>query len=77
MFAARRTYFDKFLDAYYYATEGSESPSNYYFWDTQFKATTKITQNNHLTFSQFSGKDDLKINVGGEDFPGIGFNWDW
>ena len=77
MLSARRTYFDQFLDAYYYATDGNKSPSNYYFWDTQFKATTKITQNNHLTFSQFSGKDDLKINVGGEDFPEIGFNWDW
>ena len=77
MFSGRRTYFDKFLDTYYYAIEGNKSPNNYYFWDMQFKATTKITQNNHLTFSQFSGKDDLKINVGGENFPGIGFNWDW
>ena len=76
MFSARRTYFDKFVDMYYQYQDDT-SPANYYFWDTHFKAKTSITPNNQLIYSQFSGKDDLFVSLGGEDFPGIEFNWDW
>ena len=76
MFSARRTYFDKFVDAYY-DSQNEIPPANYYFWDTHFKLNMPITQNNQLIYSQFSGKDDLFVSLGGQDFPGIEFNWDW
>ena len=76
MFSARRTYFDKFVDAYY-DSQNETPPANYYFWDTHFKLNMPITQNNQLIYSQFSGKDDLFVSLGGRDFPGIEFNWDW
>ena len=76
MFSGRRTYFDKFVDAYY-DSQNQIPPANYYFWDTHFKIKMPISQNNQLMYSQFSGKDDLFVSLGGEDFPGIEFNWDW
>jgi len=76
MFSARRTYFDKFVDLYYDLKDDT-SPFNYYFWDTHFKANTSINNTNRLIYSQFSGKDNLYINIGGDDFPGIDFDWDW
>ena len=76
MFSGRRTYFDRFVDAYYVATDGN-SPANYYFWDSHFKIKTSINNNNQLMYSRFSSMDDLFISLGGNDFPGIEFNWDW
>ena len=76
MFSGRRTYFDKFVDLYY-SNKNETSPFNYYFWDTHFKAKTSLNNNNILTYSQFSGRDDLLMSFGGDDFPGIDFGWDW
>ena len=76
MLSGRRTYFDKFVDAYY-DSQDETPPANYYFWDTHFKVKIPLSQNNQLMYSQFSGKDDLFVSFGGGDFPGIEFNWDW
>ena len=76
MLSARRTYFDKFVSLYYdYKDE--TPPANYYFWDTHFKIKTSMGTNNQFMYSQFAGKDDLFVSLGGADFPGIDFNWDW
>ena len=72
----RRTYFDKFVDLYY-SSKGESPPINYYFWDSHFKGSIPIDSNNKLIFSQFTGKDDLFLSFGGEDFPGIDFDWVW
>ena len=77
MFSARRTYFDKFVDAYYKYYKDETTPSNYYFWDTHFKAKTSLNNSNQFIYSQFSGKDDLFLSLGGNGFPSINFNWDW
>ena len=76
MLSGRRTYFDKFVDAYY-DSQDETPPANYYFWDTHFKVKMPLSQNNQLMYSQFSGKDDLFVSLGGGDFPGVEFNWDW
>ncbi len=79
MFSGRRTYFDKFVDLYYQLNDElpDTPPSNYYFWDSHFKAKTSIGNNNQLIYSRFSGRDDFFASFGGVDFPGIEFNWDW
>jgi len=79
MFSGRRTYFDKFVNLYYRFNPDvpSTPPGNYYFWDSHFKVKTSIGNNNQLIYSQFSGRDDFFASLGGEDFPGIEFNWDW
>jgi len=79
MLSGRRTYFDKFVDWWYkYDPDLPDTPpTNYYFWDTHFKVNMPISQNNQLIYSQFAGKDDLRLSFGGEGFPGIDFNWDW
>ncbi len=74
--SARRTYFDKFVSLYYNLTNETE-PFKYYFWDIHFKGLINLNQNNQLTYSQFSGKDDLYLDLGGDDFPAINFGWDW
>jgi hypothetical protein len=76
MFSGRRTYFDKFVDLYY-SNKDETSPFNYYFWDTHFKAKTSFNNNNIFSYSQFSGKDNLFMSLGGDDFPGIDFGWYW
>lgn len=76
MFSGRRTYFDKFVDLYY-SSKDETSPFIYYFWDTHFKAKTAINPNNILTYSQFSGRDDLAMSLGGGGFSEIEFNWNW
>ena len=76
MLSGRRTYFDKFVDAYY-DSQDETPPANYYFWDAHFKVKMPLSQNNQLMYSQFSGKDDLFVSLGGGDFPGVEFNWDW
>jgi len=76
MLSGRRTYFDKFVNAYY-DSQDETPPANYYFWDTHFKVKIPLSQNNQLMYSQFSGKDDIFVSFGGGDFPGIEFNWDW
>lgn len=76
IFSARRTYFDKFISIYYNSIDEQE-PFKYYFWDIHFKGLINLNQNNQLSYSQFSGKDDLYLNLGGDDFPGINFGWDW
>ena len=73
MLSGRRTYFDKFVDAYY-DSQDETPPANYYFWDTHFKVKMPLSQNNQLMYSQFSGKDDLFVSLGGGDFPGVEFN---
>ena len=72
----RRTYFDKFVDLYY-SSKDESPPVNYFFWDSHFKGSIPINSNNKLIFSQFNGKDDLMILFGGDDFPGIDFDWVW
>ena len=74
--SARRTYFDKFVSMYYNLTNEAE-PFKYYFWDIHFKGLMNLNPNNQLTYSQFSGRDDLYLDLGGEDFPAINFGWDW
>ena len=74
--SGRRTYFDQFVNIYY-NMQGDEAPFIYYFWDAHLKAKSSITKNHQLTYSQFSGRDDLFISLGGDDFPGIDFSWDW
>jgi hypothetical protein len=76
MLSGRRTYFDQFVKLYYTLQDG-ESPFDYYFGDIHFKAKTSLNANNQLIYSQFSGSDDLYMSIGGDDFPGIRFNWDW
>ncbi len=76
MFSARRTYFDKFVDMYYdYNNE--EPPGNYYFWDTHLKLKFAPNNTNQFFYSQFSGRDNLFVEIGGDGFPGIDFAWDW
>ena len=76
MFSARRTYFDKFVDMYYdYNNE--DPPGNYYFWDTHLKLKFAPNNTNQFFYSQFSGKDNLFLEIGGAGFPGIDFGWDW
>ncbi len=76
MISGRRTYFDQFVSLYYTLKDESE-PFNYYFWDTHIKFKTSPNKNNQIIYSQFSGKDDLFLSIGGGDFPGIDFSWDW
>ena len=76
MFSARRTYFDKFVDMYY-NSKNENSPGNYYFWDTHLKLKFAPNSTNQFFYSQFSGKDDLFLGIGGNGFPGIDFAWDW
>ena len=76
MFSARRTYFDKFVDMYYNSID-ENSPGNYYFWDTHLKLKFAPNNTNQFFYSQFSGKDNLFIGLGGGGFPGIDFAWDW
>lgn len=76
MFSARRTYFDKFVDMYYNSKD-ENSPGNYYFWDTHLKLKFAPNTTNQFFYSQFSGRDNLFIGIGGNGFPGIDFAWDW
>ena len=76
MISGRRTYFDQFTKLYY-KYKNEPEPASYYFWDTHIKLKTALNQNNQLIYSQFSGKDDLFMSIGGEDFPEIDFAWDW
>ena len=76
MISGRRTYFDQFVSLYYKIIDEQE-PFNYYFWDTHIKLKTSPNQFNQIIYSQFSGKDDLYLSIGGGDFPGIEFSWDW
>ena len=76
MFSARRTYFDKFVDMYYNSKD-ENSPGNYYFWDTHLKLKFAPNNTNQFFYSQFSGRDNLFIGLGGGGFPGIDFAWDW
>ena len=76
MISGRRTYFDQFTKLYYKYRDEPE-PARYYFWDTHIKLKTALSQNNQLFYSQFSGNDNLGINLGGNGFPAIGFDWDW
>ena len=76
MLSGRRTYFDQFVNMYYKFRD-EESPFNYYFWDTHIKFKTSPNKNNQFIYSQFSGKDDLFLSLGGGDFPGIDFSWNW
>jgi len=76
MISGRRTYFDQFVNLYY-KFKNEESPFNYYFWDTHIKLKSSPNKYNQLIYSQFSGKDDLYLSLGGGDFPGINFSWDW
>ena len=76
MFSARRTYFDKFVDMYYNSKD-ENSPGNYYFWDTHLKLKFAPNNTNQFFYSQFSGRDNLFIGIGGNGFPGIDFAWDW
>ena len=64
MFSARRTYFDKFVDMYYNYKD-KNSPGNYYFWDTHLKLKFAPNNTNQFFYSQFSGKDDLFLGIGG------------
>ena len=76
IFSGRRTYFDQLLNLYY-KLQDTSPPVNYYFWDLHFKASTSINNYNKLIISTFSGYDDLFLKVGGGDFPGVIFYWDW
>lgn len=76
MFSARRTYFDKFVDMYY-DSNNDTPPGNYYFWDTHLKLKFSPNNTNQFFYSQFSGRDNLFANIGGDGFPGIDFGWDW
>ena len=76
MFSARRTYFDKFVDMYYNSKD-ENSPGNYYFWDTHLKLKFAPNNTNQFFYSQFSGRDNLFLGIGGDGFPGIDFAWDW
>ena len=49
----------------------------YYFWDTHLKLKFAPNNTNQFFYSQFSGRDDLFANIGGDGFPGIDFSWDW
>ena len=77
MISGRRTYFDQFVNLYYKYNLDKEPPFNYYFWDTHIKFKTSPNKYNQFVYSQFSGKDDLFLSIGGGDFPGIDFSWDW
>ena len=76
MISGRRTYFDYFTGLYYKIKDEPE-PFKYYFWDTHIKLKTSLSPNNQLTYSQFSGNDNLFISLGGAGFPEIAFTWDW
>ncbi|MBC8479288.1 MAG: TonB-dependent receptor [FCB group bacterium] len=75
-FSGRRTYFDQLARAYYSITN-KERTWDYFFWDVNFKIHTDLNSKHRLTYVQYSGLDDLYINVGGEDFPEIKLAWDW
>ena len=74
MISGRRTYFDKFVELYYNSID-DDAPANYYFWDTHIKLKTAITPTNQITYSQFSGKDNLALGL--EGLANIDFDWDW
>ena len=74
MMSGRRTYFDKFVELYYDSI-GEEEPANYYFWDTHVKLKTAINSTNQISYSQFSGKDNLMLGL--EGLANIDFDWDW
>lgn len=76
MISGRRTYFDQFISLYYWFKDDTP-PFNYYFWDTHIKLKTSPNKYNQFQYSQFSGKDDFYMSIGGSDFPGIDFSWDW
>ncbi|MFQ6610564.1 MAG: TonB-dependent receptor plug domain-containing protein, partial [Fidelibacterota bacterium] len=75
-FSGRRTYFDQLASLYYKITDTDQN-WNYYFWDTNFKIHSDLTPKHRITYTQYSGLDDLFINVGGGDLPEINFLWDW
>ena len=74
MISGRRTYFDKFVELYYDSI-GEEEPAKYYFWDTHVKLKTAINSTNQISYSQFSGKDNLMLGL--EGLANIDFDWDW
>ena len=74
--SGRRTYFDQFVNLYYNSIN-EEPPFNYYFWDTHIKFKTSPNKYNQFIYSQFSGKDNLFLSIGGGDFPGVNFSWNW
>jgi hypothetical protein len=76
MFSARRTYFDKFVDMYYNSIN-EPPPGNYYFWDTHLKLKFAPNNTNQFFYSQFSGEDNLFLEIGGGGFPGVDFGWNW
>ncbi|NQU67737.1 MAG: TonB-dependent receptor [Candidatus Marinimicrobia bacterium] len=75
-FSGRRTYFDQLASMYYRITNTDQN-WNYYFWDTNFKIHSELTSKHRITYTQYSGLDDLSINIGGDDLPMINFLWDW
>ncbi len=75
-FSGRRTYFDQLAKGYYHYRNETQ-PWNYYFWDLNFKMHMDLNSSNRLTYSGYSGRDDLYLNIGGEDFPEINFTWVW
>ena len=76
IFTGRRTYFDTFVSAYN-EIQGNENPFIYYFWDTHFKIQTTPFKYNKFIYSQFNGSDDLAVNIDGEGFPSVVFDWNW
>ena len=76
IFSGRRTYFDQFVNAYY-NSQNESSPFDYYFWDTHFKIQTSPFKYHKFIYSQFNGSDNLFINITGDNFPTINFDWDW
>ena len=36
-----------------------------------------MNNTNQFFYSQFSGRDNLFVEIGGDGFPGIDFGWDW
>ena len=76
LLSARRTYFDKLAQIYYWA---KDEPQNwqYYFADLQLKITQKINTKNHFTFSSFGGNDLLAFTLSPNEINEIGFDWNW
>ena len=76
IFSARRTYFDRLVTAWN-NYQGNATPFNYYFRDTHFKVQTSPFKYHKFVYSQFNGKDDLFVDLEADDFPSIGFDWEW
>ena len=67
----RRTYFDQTI------AKAIDDIPDYYFWDGHLKAFYELDDNNKLTVSTYSGRDDLDITLNEDSDQSAEIDYDW